>query len=175
MPKMTCSHLSFPLLQKLNNRSKSQEVDAEDFNGLTREFSIELEIHKEDALEFTVKFLNSKVPHYSWVGIYMVKGEYLILRTFSGPKETEHTMIKIGDGICGLAAKEELTVIVPDVAKDSRYISCFPETKSELVSPIFKDGKVVGEIDIDSDFIDPFSNEDKHFLERIRNLIGMRL
>ena len=105
----------------------------------------------------------------------MIEGENLVLRTYSGPRETEHTKIKVGDGICGLAAKEELTVVIPDVSKDPRYIACFPETNSELVAPIFRDAKVTGEIDIDSDSVDPFSNNDKHFLDRIINLIGMRL
>ncbi len=85
------------------------------------------------------------------------------------------TVIKVGDGICGLAAKEELTVVVPDVSKDSRYIACFPETKSEIVAPIFDEGRVTGEIDIDSDFVDPFTNEDKHFLDQITSLIGSKL
>ncbi len=145
------------------------------FDSLFKEFERELKRQSEDVADFVVRFLNEKVPHYNWVGIYMVDGDDLVLRTYSGPKETEHTKIKVGEGICGLAAKEELTVIVPDVSKDSRYIACFPETKSEIVAPIFKDGKVTGEIDIDSDFVDPFSNLDKHFLDRIINLIGRRI
>ena len=146
-----------------------------DFDSLFKEFESELKIQKEDLASFVVQFLNKKIPHYNWVGIYMIDGENLVLRTYSGPKETEHTKIKVGDGICGLAAKKELTVIVPDVSKDSRYIACFPETKSELVAPIFKEGKVTGEVDIDSDFVNPFTNQDKHFLDRIINLIGRRL
>jgi GAF domain-containing protein len=150
-------------------------VKGTNFDSLFKEFERELKRQSEDVADFVVRFLNEKVPHYNWVGIYMVDGDDLVLRTYSGPKETEHTKIKVGEGICGLAAKEELTVIVPDVSKDSRYIACFPETKSEIVAPIFKDGKVTGEIDIDSDFVDPFSNLDKHFLDRIINLIGRRI
>ena len=146
-----------------------------DFTSLIAKFEDELKTEEDDAASFTVRFLNKNVAHYNWVGIYMVEGNDLVLRTFSGPKETEHKRIKIGDGICGLAAKEELTVIVPDVSKDPRYIACFPETKSEIVAPIFRDGKVIGEIDIDSDFTDPFTNQDKSFLDKITNLIGRRL
>lgn len=126
-------------------------------------------------IDYTVKFLNEKVSTYNWVGIYMVHGEDLVLEGWQGPEETEHTKIKIGEGICGLAAREQFTVIVPDVAKDPRYIACFPETKSEIVVPIFKDGVVIGEIDIDSDFINPFDDKDKQFLEHIANFIGRRL
>ncbi|MCL4333452.1 MAG: GAF domain-containing protein [Candidatus Thermoplasmatota archaeon] len=146
-----------------------------DFDSLYKRFSSELKDQTGDIASFVVNFLNSNVPHYNWVGIYVIEGDDLVLRAYSGPKETEHTRIKVGDGICGLAAKEELTVVVPDVSKDSRYIACFPETKSEIVAPIFKDGKVTGEIDIDSDYVDPFSNQDKHFLDRIINLIGRRI
>ncbi len=145
------------------------------FDSLFKKFESEVKTQSDDLATFVVRFLNTNVPHYNWVGIYMVEGDDLILGAYSGPRETEHTRIKVGDGICGLAAKEELTVIVPDVSKDSRYIACFPETKSEIVAPIFKDGKVTGEIDIDSDFVDPFTNQDKHFLDRIINLIGRRL
>ncbi len=130
---------------------------------------------RNEIIDYTVKFLNDNVNTYNWVGIYMVHGEDLVLEGWQGPEATEHTRIRIGDGICGLAAKEEFTVIVPDVAKDSRYIACFPETKSEIVVPIFKAGKVIGEIDIDSDFINPFDKSDKQFLEQIANFIGRRL
>ncbi len=162
-------------LSNINNKCQSRKVRNVDFDSLLNLFENELSTQTGDLATFVVKFLNKRVPHYNWVGIYMIEGENLVLRTYSGPRETEHTKIKVGDGICGLAAKEELTVVVPDVSKDSRYIACFPETKSELVAPIFRDGKVTGEIDIDSDSVDPFSNNDKHFLDRIINLIGMRL
>ena len=146
-----------------------------DFNALFKEFEARLKSGKGDVASLTVEFLNKKVRHYNWVGIYMIRGDDLELLTYSGPKETEHTRIKVGDGICGLAAKEELTVVVPDVSRDPRYIACFPETKSEIVAPIFRDGKVIGEVDIDSDFVDPFTNQDRHFLDKITNLIGRRL
>lgn len=149
-------------------------MDGSVFEDLYNEFEEQVKGAAGRETQFTVEFLNRNIPHYNWVGIYMVEGNDLVLRAFSGPKETEHTRIRIGDGLCGLAAKEELVVIVPDVSKDTRYISCFPETKSEIVVPMFRDGGVVGEIDIDSDFVDPFTDDDKHFLERIINLIGRR-
>jgi GAF domain-containing protein len=150
-------------------------MEKEDFSSLIHKFGEIVKKNKGDLSDVTVKFLNENVPHYNWVGIYIVQGGDLVLKTYSGPKETEHTRIKIGFGICGLAAKEGITVIVPDVSKDSRYISCFLETRSEMVVPLFRDSKVIGEIDIDSDFLDPFTDEDKDFIAGIINLIGRRL
>jgi len=129
----------------------------------------------KNPLQYTVNFLRNKVDKYNWVGIYMVEDDDLVLRAWDGPEATEHVRIKIGEGICGLAAKEQFTVIVPDVSKDSRYIACFPNTKSEIVVPIFNNGKVIGEIDIDSDLIDPFDKKDEHFLESIANFLGSLL
>ncbi|MFP3299827.1 MAG: GAF domain-containing protein [Thermoplasmatales archaeon] len=129
----------------------------------------------KNPLQYTVNFLRNKVDKYNWVGIYMVEDDDLVLRAWDGPEATEHVRIKIGEGICGLAAKEQFTVVVPDVSKDSRYIACFPNTKSEIVVPIFNNGKVIGEIDIDSDLIDPFDKQDEHFLESIANFLGSLL
>ena len=68
-----------------------------------------------------------------------------------GPAATEHARIPIGQGICGAAAASGRTEIVDDVNADDRYLACFPSTRSEIVVPIAYEGRVVGEIDIDSD------------------------
>jgi GAF domain-containing protein len=132
------------------------------------------EMRKDEFLKYVVKRLN-KIERYNWVGIYFVKGNELVLETFSGPKETEHKIIPIGKGICGLAAEVEETIVVQDVSKDSRYVSCFPSTKSEIVVPIIKNEKVVGEIDIDSDYLGAFTEEDKNFLEEVAKIIEKKL
>jgi L-methionine (R)-S-oxide reductase len=119
------------------------------------------------AREQAVRFLNSSVPSYSWVGIYLVDGSDLVLDAWSGPAATEHTRIPIGKGVCGFAAKAARTEIVSDVSKDPRYLQCFLSTKSEIVVPILRSGKVVGEIDIDSDQLDSFSSVDREFLEAV--------
>lgn len=119
------------------------------------------------ARETMVKFLNGVVPTYSWVGIYSVEGQDLVLDAWAGPTATEHTRIPIGKGICGFAAKAGRTEIVSDVSKDSRYLQCFLSTKSEIVVPISRGGAVVGEIDIDSDQLDAFTSIDKEFLEAV--------
>jgi GAF domain-containing protein len=126
------------------------------------------------AREQLVKMLNDTVPSYSWVGIYAVDGVELILDSWAGPSATEHTRIPIGKGVCGFAAKAGRTEIVSDVSKDSRYLQCFLSTKSEIVVPILDSGKVVGEIDIDSDQIDSFSSVDREFLEVVAKKVAGR-
>ncbi len=119
------------------------------------------------AREAIVRLLNSTIPSYSWVGIYMVEGKDLVLDAWSGPAATEHTKIPIGQGVCGFAAKAGKTEIVSDVSKDPRYLQCFLSTKSEIVVPILNQGSVVGEIDIDGDQLDAFSSLDREFLEAV--------
>ena len=122
--------------------------------------------------ETIVKLLNSSVPTYSWVGIYVVEGTDLVLDAWAGPSATEHVRIPIGKGVCGFAAKAGKTEIVSDVSKDPRYLQCFLSTKSEIVVPIFSDGKVVGEIDVDGDVLDAFSSVDREFLEVVARKAG---
>ncbi len=117
--------------------------------------------------EAIVKFLNTTVPSYTWVGIYAVEGKDLVLDAWSGPAATEHTRIPIGKGVCGFAAKAGKTEIVSDVSKDPRYLQCFLSTKSEIVVPISNQGEVIGEIDIDGDQLDAFSSLDREFLEAV--------
>ncbi len=104
-----------------------------------------------NVLQDVVDFLYNNFNHYSWVGIYIVQGNDLVLGPWKGPNATEHTRIPIGKGVCGSAAKTGKTEVVDDVHSDNRYLACFVSTKSEIVVPIKKEGKIIGEIDIDSD------------------------
>ena len=113
-----------------------------------------------------VQMLNLE-PTYSWVGLYLVKGEDLRLDCWSGPAPTTHPSIPLGKGICGFAAKSGRTEIVSDVSKDPRYLQCFASTRSEIVVPVFHDGKVVAEIDIDGDLTNAHSSIDREFLEAL--------
>ena len=122
--------------------------------------------------EALVKFLNTLTPTYSWVGIYAVEGKDLVLDAWAGPAATEHTMIPIGKGVCGFAAKAGKTEIVSDVSKDPRYLECFLSTRSEIVVPISNQSGVLGEIDIDSDQLDAFSSVDREFLEVVARKAG---
>jgi len=128
-----------------------------------------------NVLEDVVGFLYDSFDHYSWVGIYLVEGNDLVLDAWRGKQATEHIRIPVGVGICGSAAASGATEIIPDVGTDSRYLSCFVSTKSEIVVPIKKDGKVLGEIDIDSDVRNAFKIEDKVFLEKIADMLSMHI
>ncbi len=126
----------------------------------------------DDVLRQVVAVLHDHVEHYSWVGIYLVEGEDLVLGPWQGPQATEHVRIPVGMGICGAAAASGTTEIVDDVDADPRYLACFPSTRSEIVVPIAYEGKVVGEIDIDSDRPAAFGPDDRAFLERVAALIS---
>lgn len=129
----------------------------------------------DEFLKKVVDILRESRKHYSWVGIYMVEDGFLVLRAFSGGQETEHVRIKMGEGICGLAARIGETVIVPDVSKEPRYIACFLSTKSEIVVPIVFGERVMGEIDVDSDLLNAFSDEDKLLLEEVARIVAEKL
>jgi L-methionine (R)-S-oxide reductase len=100
--------------------------------------------------------------------------EMLALGAFQGAM-TPHTRIPLNQGICGAAASSGKTVVVDDVSKDSRYLACSLETKSEIVVPIFVRERVVGELDIDSHFPAAFSQEDRLLVEHCAALVGKRL
>ncbi|MBL0060637.1 MAG: GAF domain-containing protein [bacterium] len=109
---------------------------------------------------------------YDWIGLYWVDGDRLVLGPWVGDQPTEHTRIPIAQGICGVAVREEQTIIVDDVHSDPRYLSCFTHTKSEIVVPIYADGLIVGEIDIDGKNVADFDASDQKFLEEIAQFIG---
>ncbi len=118
-----------------------------------------------------VEILKREMPHYSWVGIYLLDDEELVLGPFLG-KPSPHTRIPIGSGICGAAAREHQTIIVDDVNADSRYLACSLETKSEIVVPIMSGARVLGEIDIDSDQPAAFGPDDRRLLESVASLLA---
>jgi GAF domain-containing protein len=125
----------------------------------------------EDILERVVDILYQWFDHYSWVGIYLVQKNELILGPWKGAQATEHTHIPIGKGICGSAAASGTTECIDDVHVDSRYLACFASTRSEIVVPIQKNKKVIGEIDIDSDHPHAFTLEDRLFLEKVADML----
>jgi L-methionine (R)-S-oxide reductase len=133
---------------------------------------LDRETEADEVLRQTVETLHDRFDHYSWVGIYLVEGGDLVLGPWKGPAATDHVRISIGQGVCGAAAASGRTEIVDDVSADDRYLACFPSTRSEIVVPIAYEGRVVGEIDIDSDRPAAFVPEDKQFLERVAVLIS---
>jgi L-methionine (R)-S-oxide reductase len=127
------------------------------------------------AMRETVTLLKARLPHYTWAGIYLMDGDELVLGPYLG-KPSPHTRIPLGRGICGAAATERVTIVVDDVNSDPRYLACSIETKSEIVVPIIAaDGRVLGELDIDSDQPAAFGTGDRELLEAIAPVIAGKL
>src|SRR6202522_2510342 len=122
--------------------------------------------------------LNERMLKYNWAGFYMLEPgtepPVLVLGAFIGAM-TPHTRIPLNQGICGAAASSGKTIVVDDVAKDSRYLACSLETKSEIVVPVFVKGQVVGELDIDSHFAAAFGAEDQELVQYCAQLVGKKL
>lgn len=126
-------------------------------------------------LQQVVDFLQKHFDHYNWIGIYLVQKDMLVLGPWKGKEATEHARIPLGRGICGSAAQSGNTEIVNDVGKDTRYLSCFLSTQSEIVVPIKRGTKVVGEIDIDSDRPAAFDKNDKVFLKKVADMLSKHI
>ena len=119
-----------------------------------------------EAQESVCDILYQELDHYSWVGIYMVDGDELELTAWAGSgPETEHTRIKIGEGMCGAGGRDGGDRDGSDVSQNEQFIACFPSTRSEIVVPILHDREVLGEIDIDSDLLNAFDEQDVRLLE----------
>lgn len=101
----------------------------------------------------------------SWIGFYLFDGEKLYLGPFQG--KVACTLINIGSGVCGTSAQKLETIIVPDVDKFPGHITCDVESRSEIVVPIVKDGKLIGVLDLDSTDYDSFNETDKKYLEEL--------
>jgi GAF domain-containing protein len=119
-----------------------------------------------ERLQEVCNLLRENVPYYDWVGFYFRNGEKeeLKLGPFAGAP-TDHTIIPFGKGICGQVAVSNQNFVVPDVKAQDNYIACSLTVRSEIVIPLFKNGVNIGQIDIDSNTIDPFTREDEEFLE----------
>ena len=125
----------------------------------------------KSAMRQVVQLLKDAMPHYTWVGIYVMENDELVLGPFLG-KPSPHTRIALGAGICGAAATEKATIVVDDVNADPRYLACSLETQSEIVVPIMQGSEVLGEIDIDSDQRAAFGPADRALLEQIAPLLA---
>jgi GAF domain-containing protein len=112
------------------------------------------------------KLLEEHISYYNWVGFYFKNGdkEELKLGPYVGAP-TDHTIIPFGKGICGQVAVSNKNFVVPDVSAQDNYIACSISVKAEIVVPIFVNGENIGQIDIDSNTPNPFSEDDEHFLE----------
>jgi GAF domain-containing protein len=129
-------------------------------------------VDKDKKLKTVCKLLKDNVSYYNWVGFYIVNSRRrneLVLGPFEG-EPTEHTKIPFGRGICGQAAELKKMFLVQDVLKETNYLSCSTNVKSEIVIPIIKMGEIIGELDIDSNSLSPFSKEDETFLKKISEM-----
>ena len=131
-----------------------------------------------DLMEGVCKTLHERMLKYNWVGFYMLEPDarppMLVLEKFVGAM-TPHTRIPLHQGICGAAASSGKTIVVDDVSKDPRYLACSLETKSEIVVPIFVNGKVAGELDIDSHFPAAFAPADQELVQFCAEVVGKKL
>jgi L-methionine (R)-S-oxide reductase len=135
---------------------------------------IEKAASPNEAMRHTVTVLKDQMPDYSWVGIYLLEGNELVLGPFLG-KPSPHTRIPLNQGICGAAASHKATIVVDDVDADPRYLACSLETRSEIVVPILRGANVLGEIDIDSDKRAAFGPADRELLESVAEILSRKL
>lgn len=146
------------------------------FQELQKEIS---QLLQQDALESNEKLqaichlLQSNVTYYDWVGFYFANHDSrtLHLGPFAGAP-TDHIVIPFGKGICGQVAESNSNFVVPDVQAQDNYIACSLTVKSEIVVPLFKEGKNIGQIDIDSHELDPFTEADERFLEWVNQQVA---
>jgi len=126
-----------------------------------------------EKLQGITDFLEAEISYYNWVGFYFKNGdkEELKLAQYTGEK-TEHEIIPFGKGICGQVATSNKNFIVQDVSKQENYISCGWKVKSEIVIPIFVNDKNIGQIDVDSHTVNPFTKKDETLLEFISQELG---
>lgn len=119
-----------------------------------------------DKLHQICQLLSNQIDYYNWVGFYFRNGDKQELKL--GPyvgEPTDHTIIPFGKGICGQVAVSNQNFVVPDVKAQDNYIACSITVKAEIVVPIFINGENIGQIDIDSNTLDPFTEVDERFLE----------
>lgn len=123
-------------------------------------------ISVDDKLQAICSLLREGISYYDWVGFYFKNGDKdeLKLGPYSGAP-TDHTIIPFGKGICGQVALSNKNFVVPDVKAQDNYIACSITVKAEIVVPLFVNGKNIGQIDIDSNTLNPFTEEDERFLE----------
>ncbi len=128
---------------------------------------------RDEKLLHLCALLETNISYYTWVGFYFANHETQTLHL--GPyvgAPTEHTVIPFGKGICGQVAVSNENFVVPDVAAQDNYIACSITVKSEIVVPLFVNGENIGQIDIDSNVLDPFTEEDERFLEFVNQEVA---
>lgn len=126
-----------------------------------------------DRLKGVCQLLKDNLDSYDWVGFYFANHESktLHLSAYVGDP-TDHLTIPFGKGICGQVAESNSNFVVPDVASQDNYIACSITVKAEIVVPLFINDINVGQIDIDSNTINPFNLEDERFLKYVNEEVA---
>jgi len=127
----------------------------------------------KERLTQVCELLQTSLSTYNWVGFYFANKAEKTLHLFAFAGElTNHTVIPFGKGICGQVAESNANFVVPDVGAQDNYIACSINVRAEIVVPLFKDGKNIGQIDIDSHTPNPFTEEDERFLEWVNREVA---
>lgn len=129
---------------------------------------------RNELARVVVEAVAKHLPQATWTGIYWLEGDTLALGPFVGPP-TEHTRIPVGTGVCGTAVAEDRDQVVPDVRERPNYLACSATTRSEIVVLLRSAGRVVGQLDLDSDRVNAFSEDDHAFLKLVGGALGSLL
>jgi L-methionine (R)-S-oxide reductase len=132
------------------------------------------EVGRAELLTAAAEKIRAAGPPYTSVYLYMLHGDELVLEAFAG-RDTEHTRIPVGKGVCGTAVATGRDQNVPDVRAIENYIACNTWTRSELVVLIRRGEKILGQIDVDSDEPDPFTAEEETEVRRVADAIAVLL
>jgi L-methionine (R)-S-oxide reductase len=125
-------------------------------------------------LRLAAEKIRAAGPPYTSVYLYMLHGNELVLEAFAG-RETDHTRIPVGTGVCGTAVASGLDQNVPDVTAVGNYLACNTWTRSELVVLIRRGTTILGQIDIDSDVPDPFTKDEEAQVKQVADALGILL
>ncbi len=153
---------------------KNKTMTFEELKPKVTEITLNTNLTRDEKLLAVCQLLINSIAYYNWVGFYFANHESKTLHL--GPyvgAETDHTVIPFGKGICGQVAVSNNNFVVPDVAAQDNYIACSFTVKSEIVVPLFVNVENIGQIDIDSHVIDPFTEKDERFLEYVNEQIAM--
>ncbi|MFL5402503.1 MAG: GAF domain-containing protein [Gemmatimonadales bacterium] len=129
---------------------------------------------RQGVLRTAAQKIRASGPPYTSVYLYMLHGNELVLEAFDG-RETDHTRIPVGMGVCGTAVASGEDQNIPDVRAVENYLACNAWTRSELVVLIRRGSLVLGQIDIDSDVPDPFSPEEESAVKRVADALAILL
>jgi GAF domain-containing protein len=132
------------------------------------------EVSREELLKIAAEKIRAAGPPYTSVYLYMLHGSELVLEAFAG-RETDHTRIPVGTGVCGTAVATGQDQNVPDVTAIGNYLACNTWTKSELVVLIRRGATILGQIDIDSDVHDPFTPEEEAAVRQVADALAILL